>query len=54
MVAPLFGVLVVQERERVEVVGLLIVREPGAVGAVATEIAVVAVLVPLAFAAVRV
>jgi hypothetical protein len=51
MVAPLFGVLDVQERAMVDVVGPVAVNDPGAVGAVATVTVVVAVLVPFAFAA---
>jgi hypothetical protein len=52
MLAPLFGVELAHESERVEVVGLPTVNDPGAVGAVATVTEVVAVLVPFAFAAV--
>ena len=52
MAAPLLGVELAHERERVEVVGLPTVKEPGAVGAVATETEVVAVVVPFAFVAV--
>jgi hypothetical protein len=48
----LFGVLAVQESARVELVGLPTERLPGAVGAVATAMEVVAVLVPLLFVAV--
>ena len=48
----MFGVLDAQESPRVEVVGLPTVKLPGAVGAVATLIEVVAVLVPFAFVAV--
>ena len=48
------GVELAQARERVEVVGLPTVKLPGAAGAVATAIEVVAVLVPFAFVAVRV
>jgi hypothetical protein len=44
----------VQERESVEVVGLPTEKDPGAVGAVATDTDVVAVVVPFAFVAVRV
>jgi hypothetical protein len=54
IVAPLFGVLAVHERERVETVGVPTERLPGAVGAVATAIDVVAVDVPFAFVAARV
>ena len=50
----MFGVELAHARERVEVVGLPTVNDPGAVGAVATATDVVAVLVPFAFVAVRV
>ena len=48
----MFGVLLAQASESVEVVGVPTVKEPGAVGAVATWTEVVAVLVPFAFVAV--
>jgi hypothetical protein len=54
MAAPLLGVELAHERERVEVVAPDTANEPGAVGAVATLTVVVAVLVPFAFVAVRV
>jgi hypothetical protein len=54
MVAPLLGVLLAHERERVEVVGLPTVKEPGAGGGVATVTDVVAVVEPKLFVAVRV
>jgi hypothetical protein len=54
MVAPLFGVELAQESDAVLVPIEETVREPGAVGGVATETVVVAVLVPFAFVAVRV
>ena len=54
MVAPLFGVDVTHEREAVDVVIELIENDPGAVGAVATDTEVVAVLVPFGFVAVMV
>jgi|ERR1017187_1702189 hypothetical protein len=54
MVAPLFGVELAQESDAVLVPIEETVREPGAVGGVATEIVVVAVLVPLLFVAVSV
>lgn len=54
MVAPLFGVLDVQESGRVEVVGLPTAKLPGAVGAVATFTVVVAVTLPFGFVAVTV
>ena len=50
----MLGVELAHARERVLVVGEETVREPGAVGAVATWTLVVAVLVPFAFTAVRV
>ena len=48
----MFGVEVVQERERVDAVELPTANDPGAVGAVATATEVVAVEVPLLFVAV--
>jgi len=54
MVAPLFGVLDVQESGRVEVVGLPTAKLPGAVGAVATFTVVVAVTLPFGLVAVMV
>jgi hypothetical protein len=54
MVAPLFGVELAQERESVEVVGLVTVKLPGAVGAVATETEAVEVVTPFTFVAVMV
>ena len=50
----MFGVLLAQARERVDVVGLPTVKLPGAMGAVATCTIAVMVLVPFAFVAVRV
>ena len=50
----MFGVELAQARLSVEVVGLVTVSDPGAVGAVATCTLVVAVEVPFAFVAVRV
>ena len=54
MVAPLLGVEEAQDKETVEAVVPVMLREPGAVGAVATETVVVAVEVPLLLTAVRV
>jgi hypothetical protein len=54
MVAPLLGADAVHERATVEVVVPVTVREPGAVGAVATATETESVLVPFAFVAVRV
>jgi len=54
MDAPPFGVDDAHDSERVEVEGLPMENEPGAVGMVATETEVVAVEVPLLFVAVRV
>ena len=54
IVAPLFGVELVQESAEVDVVILLIENDPGAVGAVATLIVVVAVVTPFKFVAVMV
>jgi len=48
----LLGVLDVHDKERVEVEGDETVKDPGAVGGVATEMLVVAVVVPFAFVAV--
>ena len=48
------GVEADQDREVVEAVVPVTLNEPGAVGAVATETVVVAVVVPLEFTAVRV
>ena len=50
----MFGVLLVHASARVEVVGLVTVRDPGALGAVATVTVVVRVVVPFAFVAVNV
>ena len=50
----MFGVEVAQDRETLEAAVPVTLSEPGAVGAVATEIVVVAVEVPLTFTAVRV
>ena len=50
----MFGVELAHARDRVEVEGLPTVKLPGAVGAVATWILVVAVEVPFVFVAVRV
>jgi hypothetical protein len=50
----LFGVLLVHASARVEVVGFVTVRDPGALGAVAMVTVAVMVLVPFAFVAVRV
>jgi hypothetical protein len=54
MVAPLFGVEADQDREVVEAVVPVTLSEPGAVGVVATETVLVAVVVPLPLTAVRV